>query len=377
MKLSASLGLRTDRMKTAPSLFKVTQFEAKTLSWWRARRLKIDMEPPYQRRGRLWSPTDKGYLIDSILNGFDIPKLYVADFTWGDSKLNQKRLPYAIIDGKQRFEAIFDFYDGLVTLNEDFVYRDDPRLNLAGLSYKDLVVSHAEVAELFDTYNLSVMSVVANTIEPINELFVRLNRSKPLTGAEVRNAMSGPAPGLFRRMAKHPFFETYVSFATKRGQDLNAAAKLMMFEYNEGLSETKKRNMDAFTKNAAKSGRSQLELAARRVIDVLDVMTTIFLPSDRLLASSGVVPVYYWFVRSLPEKKQPLIREFLVEFERRRKENRRLTEQQPKSRQVARDLIDFDNFNRSTNDQVSHEGRFRILQARFAKFTPKKRGPSV
>src|SRR5207249_3787695 len=91
---------------------KVTPFEAKTLSWWRARRTKIDMEPAYQRRGRLWSIADKAYLVDSILNGFDIPKLYIADFTYTDTVLNKKKLPYAIIDGKQRFEAIFDFFDG-------------------------------------------------------------------------------------------------------------------------------------------------------------------------------------------------------------------------------------------------------------------------
>ncbi len=62
--------------------FKVTPHEARTLIWWLTRRNKIDMNPPYQRRGRLWSDSDKAFLIDSILNGYDIPKLYVADFTW-------------------------------------------------------------------------------------------------------------------------------------------------------------------------------------------------------------------------------------------------------------------------------------------------------
>ena len=104
------------------SEFKVSLMDPKPLSWWPNRRSKIDMDPPYQRRGRLWSATDKAYLIDSILNGYDVPKFYVGDFTWGDSKLNRKRLPYAIIDGKQRFEAIFDFFDGRITLNEDFVF---------------------------------------------------------------------------------------------------------------------------------------------------------------------------------------------------------------------------------------------------------------
>src|SRR5713101_3536196 len=164
---------------------KVTSFEAKTLSWWRTRRLRIDMDPPYQRRGRLWSATDKAYLIDSILNGFDVPKLYVADFTFGDSALNTKKLPYAIIDGKQRFEAIFDFFDGNIVLNTDFQFLENPSLALGGLGYKDLVQNHPDIAELFETYNLSVMSVITNSKDLINELFVRLNRSKPLTGAEI------------------------------------------------------------------------------------------------------------------------------------------------------------------------------------------------
>ena len=75
-----------------PKNFKITPFEIKTLSWWHNRRNTIDMNPPYQRRGGLWSQTDKAYLIDSILNGYDIPKIYVADFTWGSSALNKKKL---------------------------------------------------------------------------------------------------------------------------------------------------------------------------------------------------------------------------------------------------------------------------------------------
>ena len=92
--------------------FTIAAMPARTLSWWRTQRDEIDMDPPFQRRGRLWSDTDKAYLVDSILNGYDIPKLYMADFTWGKSPLNHKKLTYAIIDGKQRLEAIPDFYDG-------------------------------------------------------------------------------------------------------------------------------------------------------------------------------------------------------------------------------------------------------------------------
>jgi hypothetical protein len=344
--------------------FKVSQFDPKPLSWWKSRRLQIDMEPPYQRHGRLWSDTDKAYLIDSILNDFDVPKLYIADFTWGDSPLNKKKLPYAIIDGKQRFEAIFDFFDGKIALNEDFVFLKNPSLRLGGLGYRDLQKSYTEIAEEFETYPLTVMSVVADNEKLINELFVRLNRSKPLSGAEIRNAMAGPAPQLIRRISKHEFFDTNVSFPTKRGQDLNAAAKVLMFEYFGSIRETKKRNLDEFVKQAAKE-KGKLELAARRVVDVLDDMTTLFLPNDKILGSAGILPVYYWFVRSVDDTDFSIVREFLVNFENERKENRRLVSEAPTSRRVDQELLEFDNFNRSTNDQQSHDGRFKILKRRF------------
>jgi hypothetical protein len=344
---------------------KVTTFEAKTLVWWKSRRNKVDMNPPYQRRGRLWSDADKAYLIDSIINGFDVPKLYMADFTWGDSPLNVNKLPYAIIDGKQRFEAILDFFDGKISLNDDFVYLEDPSLKLGGLGYQDLQKNYLDIAETFDNYNLSVMSVVSNSETLINDLFVRLNRSKPLTGAEIRNAMAGPVPEVIRQITKHELFANNINFTVKRGEDLNAAAKLLMFEYYEELRETKKKNLDEFVKNAAKDETGRLELAGRRVIDVLDNMATIFLPKDKLLASAGVLPVYYWLVRELNESYYPRLREFLVRFEEARKINRQLVIKEPNSKAIDQEMVEFDNYNRSTNDARSHDGRFAILKRRF------------
>jgi len=346
--------------------FKIATFEARTLIWWRNRRNKIDMDPPYQRRGRLWSDSDKAYLIDSIINGYDVPKLYVADFTWRDSKINKRRLPYAIIDGKQRLEAIFDFFDGRVVLNDDFVYLEEPSLEMGGLGYQDLKQNYSEIAEDFENYNLMVMSVIAQSEEPIGELFVRLNRSKSLTGAEVRNAMSGPVPEIIRQIAKHEFFSVNVKFYTKRGQDLNAAAKVLLFEYYEGVRETKKSSLDTFAKNTRdKDDRKRLQLTGRWVMDVLDDMGSVFLPKDQLLASSGIFPVYYWFVRSRKEEEYPYIREFLVDFERKRRINRNIIQNEPKSTKIDKGLLEYDRLNRSTSDLKSHKGRVEFLDERF------------
>ena len=37
---------------------------------------------------------------------------------------------------------------------------------------------------------------------------------------------------------------------------------------------------------------------------------------------------------------------------------------------VDRQLVEYDQFNRSTNDLASHLGRIEILKRRFAKFSP-------
>jgi hypothetical protein len=306
-------------------------------------------------------------LVDSIINGFDVPKVYIADFTFLDTNLNRKRLPYAIIDGKQRFEAVFDFFDGKITLNEDFVYLDNPSLRLGGLGYRDLTQNHPEIAELFDTYNLSIMSVITNSKTLINELFIRLNRSKPLTGAEIRNAMAGRAPEVTRQMAKHQFFTDYVAFQVQRGQDLNAAMKLLSFEFHDSPQETKKITLDAFVRHAERH-REKLEVAARRAYAALDDLTNIFLPRDRLLASSGLLPVYYWFIHGLKQKEYPAVRDFLTSFERNRKENRRKAEDGASKREIDSIFLEYDQLNRNTNDQTSHKRRINILRGKFQEF---------
>src|SRR6185295_8246603 len=114
--------------------------------------------------------------------------------------------------------------------------------------------------------------------------------SKPLTGAELRNAMGGPVPKMLREIAKHEFFASVVRFPATRGQELNTAAKFLLFEYQEQLRETKKSVLDRFVQSAKRfraEQRSKLELSGRRVVDVLEDMSRVFLPKDYLLASAG------------------------------------------------------------------------------------------
>jgi len=350
-------------------MFKVEPYPTpKGLVWWYSQRKEIDFEPPYQRRGRLWSRSDKQFLVDSVLNDYDIPKVYIADFTFGHSKLNSKKLPFALIDGKQRLEALFDFFAGDIALADDFVYKPNPELKLAGLGYSDLKKNHPTIAEKIDYFPLSVMRVITDSEEQIKELFLRLNRSKPLTGAEIRNAMAGPVPEILRIIVEHDLFKVCIAFPVARREDLNAAAKLLLFEYGGKPTETKKSSLDRFAADHSATSPGLVK-AGQRVVDVMVQMIEVFIPRDSLLSSAGALPVYYWFVKETPEEQHHQIREFLLDFERARKAIRDATKAAgAPAHKGDRDFVDYDNYNRSTNDERSYAGRIKILRERFADY---------
>jgi hypothetical protein len=345
-------------------MFQVRTHETRTLSWWHTNRDDIDFSPPYQRKGGLWTPGDKAYLIDSILNGYDIPKVYLADFTISNSRLNAKKKPYSIIDGRQRFEAIFDFLDNRLPLNDDFLFDSDPSLFLGGLFYTDLRKNYPKIASKVEQFNLHVMSVMTDEEGKINDLFVRLNRSRPLTGAEIRNAMPGIVPDLIRNITGHRFFDEWIKFSKNRGQDKNTAAKLLLLEFRCKLVDTKKFQLDRFVDEGVQSETNDFCHAANRVMQVLDDMCCTFGKKDTLLSSEGPTTLYYWFIRE--HGPQPNFRQFLSTFDKARKVNNALANKSVDN--VDQELLAFNVLNRSTNDQGSLIKRYQILDKRYSWF---------
>jgi hypothetical protein len=132
---------------------------------------------------------------------------------------------------------------------------------------------------------LSVMSVYTDEESKINDLFIRLNRSKPLTGGELRNAMKGIIPILIRKIRDHEIFNSKIKFQIRRGQDLNAAAKLLLIEFRGEFVDTKKTNLDRFVEEGMRSENIEFERAQDKVIDNLNIMAELFIERDPLLSS--------------------------------------------------------------------------------------------
>ncbi|NPD90170.1 MAG: DUF262 domain-containing protein, partial [Asgard group archaeon] len=71
----------------------------------------IDTSPKYQRT-EVWGKEKKQMLIDSILRGFDISQIYLAE-TREDSKYE-----YEVVDGQQRLSAIWGFFEDKLLIGE-------------------------------------------------------------------------------------------------------------------------------------------------------------------------------------------------------------------------------------------------------------------
>lgn len=294
--------------------FEVRPFEARTVSWWFRIRDEIDFEPSYQRKGIVWEEGRKAFLVDSILNDFDIPKLYFADFTYFRSKLNDSGKRFAIIDGKQRLSALFSFLGDELRLNPDFTLRDQPEVSYGGMFYSELRRHDPELAAKVENYNLPVMSVITDDAQAVQELFVRLNSGKPLTSAERRNAFPGLVPGLVQRIAYSPFFTTCIAFSNRGGAHEQAAAKLLLLELSGGGPVDLKRSTldEMYSYGPRIFGEDVLSNAATDVLEGIGLMAQHFFERDPLLRTQGQLPVYYLVFRhgNLPDDARERIRIF-------------------------------------------------------------------
>ena len=83
----------------------------------------------------------------------------------------------------------------------------------------------------------------------------------------------------------------------------------------------------------------------------------------------------YRFIRDIGEKNYLLVREFLYTFEKARKYNRKLLRENPMSKKIKPVFSNYDIFNRSTDNQQSHQERYKILTSMFTYYSKYKKLP--
>lgn len=148
---------------------------------------KLLVNCAYQRK-LVWTVEEKRKLIDSILHGYPIPLILLAQTKEGY---------YEIIDGMQRLNAIFDFIENNYSLN-DGLYFDINEFGSAKKALADGEITEADLGSLKLTpkqcsdiyeYQLAVTIFPIEDESDVTDIFGRINSGgKHLSAQEKRQA---------------------------------------------------------------------------------------------------------------------------------------------------------------------------------------------
>lgn len=329
-----------------------------------ADRDRINMSPEYQRQGDIWSTEKKQLLVDSIINRYDIPKLYFHKYEREDAK--RLNIDFAVVDGRQRLEAIFGFIDNEFSLADDFEYLEDKTIKAASLTYQDLAHRYPKLKQRFDAFALPIICITTDDLDLIEDLFFRLNEAVPLNAAEKRNAIGGFLAKTITEVAEHAFFKKKIRFGNKRYQHREVAARLLFLELcltHGRILDTKKPLLDEFTRQYKNKGKAEVAKLQAEVIRILGLMTKVFVGKDILLASQSSVPIYYLVYRNNSLRNgSPIPRERLAKFNDARQINRELA-----AKDIGKsnyELLEYDRMSQQgTNDASSIRERYRIISS--------------
>ncbi len=277
-----------------------------TIARYMSMREVLDFTPAYQREGGIWSRQTRSRLIDSIINGLDVPKLYFerarARHTTGEGRTIQ----YSVLDGKQRLESIAEYVSDDLPLPSDFRFYEDDNVDAAGLTFTELRRKYALLAQRVLDYELPIIEVRSDSVDLIEEMFQRLNASTALNNAERRNAVSGPTRDAANTLAEHPLLTQRSPIKDSRYKYRELAAKFLAIEHqiatNDRILDTKAATLyDLFLATRGDTPTITLEAMTgyrAAASETLDRLAPIFGVNDRLLGSIGTVVVYYIVARS-------------------------------------------------------------------------------
>ncbi len=341
------------------------------------RRDQINLDPPYQRLS-VWDRPKRQTFVDSILNRFDIPKLYFHDV---GSASYRGQYRHAVIDGKQRLLALWEFMSNQLPLASDFVLFEDPKLEAGGLIYDELMAKAPLLRARFDGFHVPIIVVESDDEDFIEELFARLNIQVSLSAPERRNALGGPLPYIIRKIGVSPFFSEYVRIPNNRLQHFDLAAKFLYLTYFGDVSSTKRRPLDTFVRRFRRFRREKRPEASEENLrsleqdteSVLQEMQRFFIEQDRLLTGSGRTTLYFHIFRRHIQlrRKVPFTREMLEEFNElvtaaRKKSQRRAEGSNEKMSGLEQSLVAFDREKQSSNDVGAIKRQYTGLREYFA-----------
>jgi Protein of unknown function DUF262 len=331
---------------------------------------EIQLDPDYQRIGGIWTYEKRQLLIDSLINGFDVPRLYFHEFV-PPRTIGGKKYRFAIVDGKQRLQTIWDFIDGKISLPEDFEYLKDDSVHAGGLGYSQLAEKYPSLKSRFDATTLDITTIRTDDLELIEDMFSRLNEAVPLNAPEKRNAFGGPMPQAIKKISGHSFFTKHIPFEDKRYRHRELAAKFLFLESENDIVNTKKSDLDQFVRQFKQWKQAGSKKASPQAVTdllhetdkTLSLMNGVFGTPDKLLRQVGMITLYFHLFRLVKLKRVEAVkRDWLAQLEKKREKNRQLVEERgERAGGVDLSLLEFDKHSQTPNDAYALRIRLTIL----------------
>jgi hypothetical protein len=176
---------------------------------------ELILNPEYQTGSR-WKGLQQSKLIDSLVNGLDLPKLYFRTVRKGADDI------YEVVDGQQRLRAISEFR------------KDGFKLKTGEFKGKVFSKLPHQVRRRINDFDLHVMILSGErwSDEVIRDLFLRLQMGTPLNPAEKRRALPGNFPIIVAKLANHKLFGSNSSITENRYGYEDAVAKILHLVYS-------------------------------------------------------------------------------------------------------------------------------------------------
>lgn len=164
---------------------------------------ELEMSPPFQRNP-VWTEKQKSFLVDSVLNGYPIPEIYIQEKINADGKAK-----YIIVDGQQRIRSVLEFLSG------DYEIAASESEKWATCTFDDL---REEDKKNFYSYKFVVRTLPDITDDEIRSIFQRINKNNvALNAQELRQSTySGEFIKLMNYISDKEYWKDFGIFTTDK-----------------------------------------------------------------------------------------------------------------------------------------------------------------
>ncbi|PJM74120.1 hypothetical protein CS006_02990 [Bifidobacterium primatium] len=340
----------------------------------------LNLNPPYQREGGIWNLPKRQLFIDSLINGFDVPKFYFRrinrdqEVLQDDGGMKSQYVRYEVVDGKQRLQAIQDFFENRFPLSQDIqVYGSED--DLKGLKAEELERQFPDLYYALKRYALDIVLLDGLTEELTDNFFTRLNEGVPLNAQEKRNAINCKVRELVKAAASKNDPNSQSEFISRclrdkaryKNNEIYVKCFALCEQQRDGkIKDTKKKTLDALYERNKNKSSSSIDRDAltdedalnidKQVRETLDLLAGVFNEEDPLLYSIGNVSVFFYaaLIRNdLWGNRHGNIRRLLSKFESERKSRFRDTDEASLSgaeEDLYRAFVTYNKYVQSTND---------------------------